>query len=62
MEVAFAARNLEGVGYAPVRILPFQGMLPNHKELARLMASDRVSSVVNEDPNAWNRRNALSSR
>ena len=62
MEVAFAARNLEGVGYAPVRILPFQGMLPNHKEVARNMPSDRLISVENEDTNASNIRNALSGR
>lgn len=60
-EVAFAMKNLEGVGYAPVRTPPFQGLPHSYEELAGLMAGDWVSFVNTGDPNAWNRSKALSS-
>ncbi|KAG9203298.1 hypothetical protein G6514_002951 [Epicoccum nigrum] len=60
-EVAFAMKNLEGVGYAPVRTPPFQGLPQGYKELAGLMAGDWVRFVNTGDPNAWSRSNALRS-
>lgn len=60
-EVAFAMKNLEGVGYAPVRTPPFQGLPESYRELAGLMAGDWVSFVASGDPNAWDRKRALSS-
>ncbi|KIW10074.1 hypothetical protein PV08_11034 [Exophiala spinifera] len=53
VEVAFAMLNLQGVGYPPVRIPPFQGKPESYKDLARLMSGHYVSFVASFDPNAW---------
>jgi carboxylesterase type B len=58
-EVAFAMKNLEGVGYPPVRTPPFQGLPESYKKLSGLMAGDWVSFVSTGDPNAWKRKGAL---
>ncbi|KAJ8111867.1 hypothetical protein OPT61_g5635 [Boeremia exigua] len=59
VEVAFAMKNLDGVGYAPVRTPPFQGIPQSYRDLAGLMAGDWVSFVATGDPNKWNRADAL---
>lgn len=61
VEVAFAMKNVEGVGYAPVRTPPFQGLSEGYKDVATLMAGDWISFVAEGDPNAWDRRNVLRS-
>lgn len=54
-------KNLEGLGFAPVRTPPFHGLPETYRELTGLMAGDWNSFVVNGDPNAWGRKTALSS-
>ncbi|KAH7028780.1 Alpha/Beta hydrolase protein [Microdochium trichocladiopsis] len=55
-EVAFAQYNLLGVGYAPNRTPPFQGLGNEFRDLARLMASDYIAFVNSGDPNRWEGR------
>lgn len=57
VEVAFAMLNLDGVGYAPIRKPPFQGLGEEYKDLARLMSSDYIAFVNSGDPNRWPGRN-----
>ncbi|KAF2021516.1 alpha/beta-hydrolase [Aaosphaeria arxii CBS 175.79] len=59
VEVAFAMKNLDGVGYPPVRTPPFQGLSQSYKQLSTLMSGDWVSFVNHGDPNAWDRRRVL---
>lgn len=54
-------KNIEGVGYAPVRTPPFQGLQQSYKDLATLLAGDCISFVAETDRNSWDRRSALKS-
>jgi carboxylesterase type B len=56
VEVAFAMRNLDGVGYPPVRVNPFEGLSESYKDLARLMSSDLIKFVSTGNPNGWRGR------
>lgn len=58
VEVAFAMKNLDGVGYAPVRKPPFQGLPQSYRDLASLMAGDWISFIAAGDPNKWNKSEA----
>lgn len=61
VDVAFAMKNVLGVGYAPVRTPPFEGLGEGYVQLATLMSGDWVSFVVNGDPNAWDRVGVMAS-
>jgi len=61
VEVAFAMKNVEGVGYAPVRTPPFQSLPQSYQDLATLMAGDWISFIAGGDPNSWDRRSVLKS-
>jgi acetylcholinesterase len=60
VEVAFAMKNLEGVGYAPVRTPPFQGLGEGYRELATLMSGDWVAFINKGNPNEWEGRGDMS--
>ena len=53
VEVAFAMLDLDGVGYPPVRVPPFEGLGEEYKDLARLMSSDWIAFANHGDPNKW---------
>lgn len=61
VDVAFAMKNVLGVGYEPIRSPPFEGLSEGYVELATLMSGDWVSFVVNGDPNAWERGRVMKS-
>ncbi|KAK5164871.1 uncharacterized protein LTR77_009535 [Saxophila tyrrhenica] len=61
VEVAFAMKNLLGVGYPPVRSPPFQGLSKGYFELATLMSGDWVSFVAHGNPNKWDRAGVMAS-
>jgi carboxylesterase type B len=61
VEVAFATKNIEGVGYLPVRTPPFQGLPQSYKDLATLVAGDWISFIAGGDPNCWDRKKILKS-
>lgn len=56
VEVAFSMRNLDGVGYPPIRINPFEGLSESYQDLARLMSSDWAHFVATGNPNGWKGR------
>ncbi|KAG9253017.1 Alpha/Beta hydrolase protein [Emericellopsis atlantica] len=56
VEVAFAMRNLDGVGYPPIRVNPFEGLPESYRDLARLMSSDLIKFIATGDPNGWKGR------
>jgi acetylcholinesterase len=60
VEVAFAMKNLGGVGYAPVRTPPFQGLGEGYRELATLMSGDWVAFINKGNPNEWEGRGDMS--
>ncbi|KIV99395.1 uncharacterized protein PV09_08938 [Verruconis gallopava] len=52
-EIGFVFLNLNGVGYPPVAVNPFQGKPESYANLARFMDSSWVSFIHDLDPNAW---------
>ena len=52
-EISFVFYNLQGVGYAPVAMNPFEGLPQSYADLAQLMDSDWVSFIHDLDPNSW---------
>jgi hypothetical protein len=59
VEVAFAMLSLDGIGYPPVRLPPFQGKTESYRKLARLMCGDFVSFTATTDPNSWRSKTAI---
>ncbi|KAH9871832.1 hypothetical protein J1614_006089 [Plenodomus biglobosus] len=52
-EVAFVFLNLQGVGYLPAGVPPFQNKTESYRDLSRFMSSSWASFVHDLDPNAW---------
>jgi carboxylesterase type B len=52
-EVAFVFLNLQGVGYLPAAVPPFENKTENYRDLSRFMNSNWVSFVHDLDPNSW---------
>ncbi|KAA8615586.1 PnbA Carboxylesterase type B [Pyrenophora tritici-repentis] len=52
-EVAFVFNNLNGVGYLPAAVPPFENKTESYRELANFMNSNWISFVHDLDPNAW---------
>ncbi|USP73733.1 hypothetical protein yc1106_01007 [Curvularia clavata] len=52
-EVAFVFLNLDGVGYKPAAVPPFENKTESYRDLARFMNSNWVSFVHDLDPNSW---------
>lgn len=52
-EVAFVFNNVQGVGYVPAAVPPFENKTQSYRDLAHFMNSNWISFVHDLDPNAW---------
>jgi len=57
-EVAFVFNNVQGVGYIPAAVPPFENKTQNYRDLAHFMNSNWISFVHDLDPNAWRESSA----
>lgn len=55
VEVAFAMFNVDGVGYEPARVPPFEGKGVEYARLAEVMSADWAAFVATGEPR-WERR------
>ncbi|ETN45761.1 uncharacterized protein HMPREF1541_09594 [Cyphellophora europaea CBS 101466] len=55
-EIPFVMYSLEGVGWEPERVAPFEGKPESYTRLAELVSGDWISFVSEGDPNAWEGR------